>query len=265
MVSEGYQLNYCWILKLLSGPRIFKLLKLCGNQLISTPCSGLCSSCFGGKYSNSWIWNDIGRNCLLGHRKKIDKFLMRTSTCHTTFLYNLHVCPQPSKWCVFRFPWDSPVTFFTASLTFMRPSQGRRWSFATCNCNMQIKLINWKSDNRGLENWTRPPGGIKPEINKQKTNIEFVITLQKIIKVSVSREFLSGGFLLLNSFPSARNEYVFVISNFGKKSQKSFNITRDKCSLPVTTTQSQLIEGISSFGFKCLWFPKRKPYPRVWI
>jgi hypothetical protein len=35
-VSEGYQLNYCWILKLLSGPGIFKLLNLCGNQLSST-------------------------------------------------------------------------------------------------------------------------------------------------------------------------------------------------------------------------------------
>ncbi len=27
MVSEGYQLNYRWILKLLRGPRIFKLRK----------------------------------------------------------------------------------------------------------------------------------------------------------------------------------------------------------------------------------------------
>jgi hypothetical protein len=39
-VSEGYQLNYrwiLWILKLLSGPRIFKLLNLCGNPLISIP------------------------------------------------------------------------------------------------------------------------------------------------------------------------------------------------------------------------------------
>ncbi len=26
------------------------------------------------KYSNSWIWNDIGRNCLLGQRKKLAKF-----------------------------------------------------------------------------------------------------------------------------------------------------------------------------------------------
>jgi hypothetical protein len=36
-VSEGYQLNYSWILKLLSGLGIFKLLNLCGNQLISIP------------------------------------------------------------------------------------------------------------------------------------------------------------------------------------------------------------------------------------
>jgi hypothetical protein len=36
-VSEGYQVNYCWILKLLCERRIFKLLNLCGNQLISIP------------------------------------------------------------------------------------------------------------------------------------------------------------------------------------------------------------------------------------
>ncbi len=31
--------------------------------------------------------NDIGGNFLLGHRKKIAKFLMRTFTCRSTFLY----------------------------------------------------------------------------------------------------------------------------------------------------------------------------------
>jgi hypothetical protein len=31
--------------------------------------------------------NDIGRNFLLGNRKKIAKFLMRTFTCGSTFLY----------------------------------------------------------------------------------------------------------------------------------------------------------------------------------
>jgi hypothetical protein len=30
---------------------------------------------------------DIGRKFLLGNRKKIAKFLMRTFTCHSTFLY----------------------------------------------------------------------------------------------------------------------------------------------------------------------------------
>ncbi len=30
---------------------------------------------------------DIGRNSLLGNRKKIAKFLMRTFTCRSTFLY----------------------------------------------------------------------------------------------------------------------------------------------------------------------------------
>ncbi len=43
-ISEGYQLNYCWVLKLLSGPRIFKLLNLCGNQLISWTASRMASS-----------------------------------------------------------------------------------------------------------------------------------------------------------------------------------------------------------------------------
>ncbi len=46
---------------------------------LSAPCcSCLRAFCFGGKYCNIWIWNDIGRNCLLGHIKKIAKFLMRT-------------------------------------------------------------------------------------------------------------------------------------------------------------------------------------------
>jgi hypothetical protein len=31
--------------------------------------------------------NDIGRNSLLGNRKKIARFLMRTFTCRSTFLY----------------------------------------------------------------------------------------------------------------------------------------------------------------------------------
>ncbi len=43
--------------------------------------------CFWGEVSNSWILNVDGRNSLLGNRKKIAKFLMRTFTCRSTFLY----------------------------------------------------------------------------------------------------------------------------------------------------------------------------------
>ncbi len=44
------------------------------------------------KHASSKILNDIGRNSLLGNRKKIAKFLMRTFTCRSTFLYG----PSPS-------------------------------------------------------------------------------------------------------------------------------------------------------------------------
>jgi hypothetical protein len=40
--------------------------------------------CFNIHDSN--ICSDIGRNFLLGNRKKIAKFLMRTFTCRSTFL-----------------------------------------------------------------------------------------------------------------------------------------------------------------------------------
>jgi hypothetical protein len=53
-------------------------------------CFCLCSFCFGGEVSDSGILNVIGRNFLLGSRKKIAKCLMRTFTCHSTFLYEVH-------------------------------------------------------------------------------------------------------------------------------------------------------------------------------
>ncbi len=37
--------------------------------------------------TNSWIFSAVGRNCLLGNRKKVAKFLMRTFTCRSTFLH----------------------------------------------------------------------------------------------------------------------------------------------------------------------------------
>ncbi len=89
-VSEGYKLNYYLILKLLSGPRIFKLLNLCGNQLISIPwlLMSLFLLFFGeniptaefGMISSETAW-DI--------KKKIAKFLMRTFSCGSTFFYSM--------------------------------------------------------------------------------------------------------------------------------------------------------------------------------
>ncbi len=55
--------------------------QICVVTNLSVPsCFCLCSYC-------CWILNDIGRNSLLGNRKKINKFLMRTFICLSTFLY----------------------------------------------------------------------------------------------------------------------------------------------------------------------------------
>jgi hypothetical protein len=43
--------------------------------------------CSVGARGGDDILNDIGRNSLLGNRKKIAKFLMSTFTCRSTFLY----------------------------------------------------------------------------------------------------------------------------------------------------------------------------------
>ncbi len=47
--------------------------------------------------TNSWIFNEIGRNCLLVNRKKIAKFLMRTFTCCSTFLYDWNILCQLNR------------------------------------------------------------------------------------------------------------------------------------------------------------------------
>ncbi len=106
-MSEGYQVNYCWILKLLSGPRIFKLLNFFGGQL-SKNISSLLMSLFllflGKRHIPTGEYGMIsGRNCLLGHRKKITQFLMRTFTCRSTFLYVCVECRTFSVMFFFHF------------------------------------------------------------------------------------------------------------------------------------------------------------------
>jgi hypothetical protein len=46
------------------------------------------------KHASSKILNDIGRNSVWGNRKKIAKFLMRTFTCRSTFLYAYNIPPS---------------------------------------------------------------------------------------------------------------------------------------------------------------------------
>ncbi len=73
---------------------VSSLTHLCGIQHLSAP-SCFCpvgSFCFWEEVSNSRILNDIGRNSLLANRKKIAKFLMRTFTCRSTFLYVRRNC-----------------------------------------------------------------------------------------------------------------------------------------------------------------------------
>ncbi len=54
------------------------------TNLSALSCFCLCYFCISGEVSNSCILNDIGRN---RNRRKISKFLMRTFTCRSTFLY----------------------------------------------------------------------------------------------------------------------------------------------------------------------------------
>ncbi len=68
----------------------FVSFQICVITNLSAPsCVSLCSFCFWGEVSNSWILNNTGRNSLLGNRKKIAKFFMRTFTCRSAFLYGI--------------------------------------------------------------------------------------------------------------------------------------------------------------------------------
>ncbi len=71
----------------------------------TSSCFCLCSLFFGGKVSNSWILNNIGRNFLLGSRKKIAKCLMMTFTCRSTFLYGWGSV-HGTAWCKQWICWE---------------------------------------------------------------------------------------------------------------------------------------------------------------
>ncbi len=70
--------------------------------------------------------NGVGRNCLLGNRKKIAKFLMRTFTCRSTFLYANAPPPLPALSAkTHTKPPTNNLVIFLRRLTFALRSTSR--------------------------------------------------------------------------------------------------------------------------------------------
>jgi hypothetical protein len=88
-VSQGYQLNNCWILKFLSGTKIFKLLNLCGNQnyQYTAAANVFVPSIFGENIPTVEFGTISVETPCWDREGKIAKFLMRTFTCRSTILY----------------------------------------------------------------------------------------------------------------------------------------------------------------------------------
>jgi hypothetical protein len=107
----------------------------------TSSCFCICSFCFWGEVSNSWIWNDIGRNFLLGNRKKIAKCLMRAFTCRSTFLYmvSAHGC------AVHRVPLVSCIQYLDTppiptSMSWCT-HRARCWSFGIICLSMKLLYL----------------------------------------------------------------------------------------------------------------------------
>ncbi len=87
----------------------------------------LCSFCFLAKYSNSWIWNDIGRNCLLGHRKNSQIF---NEDFHLPLYLPLWKEPKQEK-CrpnILTFSLGAVAASLRAASQTFGPSMEMRWA-----------------------------------------------------------------------------------------------------------------------------------------
>jgi hypothetical protein len=93
-------------------------------------------SVFGGEVSNS-ILSDIGRNCLLGNRKKIAKCVTLPSSMDLKI----------------------PTFFFISSyrIWFHPPALSRQLSYAGCTCYTQ-REESLRERERGKECWVRTAG-----------------------------------------------------------------------------------------------------------
>jgi hypothetical protein len=80
--------------------KIFNLPNLCGNQLNSTYLLLSLFLLFLVTSFQHLNFEYIGRNSLLGNRKKIAKFLLRTFTCRSTFFYKGSYRPSSQLSCM---------------------------------------------------------------------------------------------------------------------------------------------------------------------
>ncbi len=105
------------------------------------------------KQTNSWILNDLGRNSLPGKRKKIAKFLMRTFTYRSTFLYGFYLglyLIRRDKTC---HSWDIEVKHQLDGCDYLTHRVGRVLSFFS-------RRRNWDSPNPSpAGEWAPPPFG----------------------------------------------------------------------------------------------------------
>ncbi len=74
--------------------------------------------------SNSWILNDIVRNCLLGKRNKIAKYLMRTFTCRSSFPYGWRLLKLWRPLCR---PRDRQIAIFDQKIIFLNFWSSKSW------------------------------------------------------------------------------------------------------------------------------------------
>ncbi len=102
----------------------------------TSSCFCLCPFCFWGVVSNSWILNDIGRNFLLGNRKKIAKCLMRTFTYRSTFLYDLQYECSMQVWLHERQINNQLFNFTFCTKTWFRSRLQKYYSLLSTHRNI---------------------------------------------------------------------------------------------------------------------------------
>jgi hypothetical protein len=90
--------------------------------------------------------NDVSRNCLVGNGKKIAKFLMRTFTCRSTFLYVCWAAQQGLK---------------------------RKWAFSHFRKHLRKKIFSHKSLANMYENNENFAKYFTIKLSQKLSNVDF--------------------------------------------------------------------------------------------